>query len=330
MSGSVKKISDDWYSGYSFERYCKQLSKYENCEFRTCKGKGGYWQVRLDGDIKGFPRSKKFFSLKLVKGKWIIDETWPHVPFELPEIDHTARESFASFIIEVVSPPVGHHELSLFDHRDGIEVRQENYERALRYCSARVNEAAAHAASLQEFFDLNLAFINEDVRSPSYIVNEDRPGEIRVVLHYFKPTTSEQPDFDYWTCLLVETADGWKCDFFVSSNKENSQDSASGERYAFQGGNGASRESAVAIEGTGPIGYPAAEEYWRAKHHPDWRIVNRVPIWDYGDTPKAYDDVEYLTADGKKQTVYFDISEPFFDRLTRKKSNSQPDIPLDH
>lgn len=328
LSGSVEKINDSWYSGYCYERYCRQLSRYDNCEFTTGTGKGGYWHVRLAGDIEGFPRSEKRFALKLSDGQWIIDETWPHVPFTLPEVDHAAREAFASFIIEIVSPPIGHHQYSLFDHRDSIDVQRENYERALSHCSARVIEAARHAASLEEFFHLNLPFLHEDVRSPVYYVSKDRPGEILVVLCYFKPTAGEKSGFDYWTCLLVETTDGWKCEFFVSPDRENLDDLGSGEEYVFEGGDGASRESAVVIRGVAPLSYHVAEGYWAAKNHPDWRILQRVPVvWD--DDNKAYDDVDYVTADGKTRRVYFDVSEPFYHRIATSKPDSRPNAPPD-
>ncbi len=324
LPGSVEMISESWYSGYSYERYFKQLSRYKNCNFYEYKGKSEYWGVRLIGDIDSFPQSEKYFSLKLSVGKWAIDETGPHVPFKLPEVDHAAREAFASFIIEIVTPSIGHHGHSLFDHRDNIQVRRENCEKALSYCSTRVNEAAMHAASLEEFFDMNLGFRSEDFSSPWYYDNNKKTGEIRVVLLYKKHIAGGQLEWDYWTCLLLETTNGWKCDFFISPAKGNLKNLTSQEVCVFEGGDGSSTESAIVVRGMGPLSYHVAEEFWRAKNHPEWKIRDRIP--DVRDERKeAYDKVTYLTADGKELTVHFDVREPFYNSPTKGESNSQPD-----
>lgn len=79
--------------------------------------------------------------------------------------------------------------------------------------------------------------------------------------------------------------------------------------FVFEGGNGSSIEQAVIIkhakneeEGVG------AEAKWIKKVHPGWRKGDQALL---GEKEKSFDRIEYTMPDGKKKTIFFDITEFF-------------------
>ena len=80
----------------------------------------------------------------------------------------------------------------------------------------------------------------------------------------------------------------------------------------FSGGEGASLESAVVIDGArneeeGVL----AERYWVARRHPGWRSLRQALL---PQDDRRYDLMEFAAPDGSAQTLYFDITG-FFGKM---------------
>lgn len=81
---------------------------------------------------------------------------------------------------------------------------------------------------------------------------------------------------------------------------------AGGVTYA--GGDGTSLEKAIVIKGATESTGVAAEYEYLKKHFPGYKMSQQSLIQKEG---KAYDVLDFTTADGKKMTVFFDISDFF-------------------
>ena len=80
----------------------------------------------------------------------------------------------------------------------------------------------------------------------------------------------------------------------------------------FEGGDGSALEAAVIIRGAkNEFEGIAAESLWSGVNHPEWRKHGQALLNQNG---KAYDRIDYLTADGAQAAIYFDITG-FFGKL---------------
>jgi hypothetical protein len=75
---------------------------------------------------------------------------------------------------------------------------------------------------------------------------------------------------------------------------------------SYSGGDGATMESAVVIEGANNSSAGiAAERKWVTEKYPGFKKVQQSLLHKEG---KSYDLIEIETADGKSKSIYFDIS----------------------
>lgn len=97
--------------------------------------------------------------------------------------------------------------------------------------------------------------------------------------------------------LLVLTASSCK---HASSAQGNAEADASAEGTSF--GN------AVVIKEKTESSGVAAEYAWLKKHYPGYSLIKQTLVYHEG---KPYDKMDIKTGDGKRMTVYFDISNFF-------------------
>ena len=80
-------------------------------------------------------------------------------------------------------------------------------------------------------------------------------------------------------------------------------------KLVFEGGDGATQETAVVIKGAKNEQEGVdAERKWVNKVHPGWKKGAQALMNAEG---KYYDRIEYTTPSGETQTIYFDITEFF-------------------
>lgn len=77
----------------------------------------------------------------------------------------------------------------------------------------------------------------------------------------------------------------------------------------FEGGDGTSCERAVLIKGArGELEGVASEYRWLSEHYPGWNLTEQSLVQS---SERSYDVLNFTTADARKQSVCFDISEFF-------------------
>lgn len=84
-----------------------------------------------------------------------------------------------------------------------------------------------------------------------------------------------------------------------------------GDAVTFEGGDGSSIAKAVVIKGANEQTGVEAEYAWLAKHFPGYKMGKQALTSENG---KSYDVMDFTTADGKKMTIYFDITD-FFGKM---------------
>ena len=75
---------------------------------------------------------------------------------------------------------------------------------------------------------------------------------------------------------------------------------------SFSGGDGSSVEKAVVIKAPNSFVGIRAEYSWIRKNHPDWQL-ERQSVLNAGG--KIYDRMDFQTLDGRRVTLYFDITD---------------------
>ena len=77
--------------------------------------------------------------------------------------------------------------------------------------------------------------------------------------------------------------------------------------YSFEGGNGQSMEKAVIIKGVRDVSVVMeAEEKWIEDHYFNSAIEDQNLVF-FED--RVYDEISIITIDGKKRTIFFEITE---------------------
>ncbi len=75
-----------------------------------------------------------------------------------------------------------------------------------------------------------------------------------------------------------------------------------------EGGDGSSVERAVIIKAPDNVAGIRAEYDWIKKNHPDWQLIKQSVLNTGG---KMYDRMDFRTPDGRRATLYFDITDFF-------------------
>jgi hypothetical protein len=76
----------------------------------------------------------------------------------------------------------------------------------------------------------------------------------------------------------------------------------------FEGGDGSSFESAIAIRGATEFTGIVAENYLLNERYPGYRLGSQSLVHRKS---RVYDVIEFTSADGKKKVTYFDITDFF-------------------
>jgi hypothetical protein len=75
----------------------------------------------------------------------------------------------------------------------------------------------------------------------------------------------------------------------------------------FEGGDGATCESAVVIKGArNELDGVASEYRWLSEHHPGWNLIEQSLV---ESASRSYDVLDFRSADGQRRRACFDISD---------------------
>jgi hypothetical protein len=83
------------------------------------------------------------------------------------------------------------------------------------------------------------------------------------------------------------------------------------KQVSFSGGNGSSFAAAIVVHAADELSGVQSEYAYIRAHHPGYHFVSQA-LTNHGG--KLYDIMIFASADGKKHTLYFDISS-YFGRL---------------
>ena len=109
--------------------------------------------------------------------------------------------------------------------------------------------------------------------------------------------------------LLVGCQPGQKQTGPATQNTQTSRPEIKG--ISFAGGDGSSIENAVIIKAPNELTGVRVEYDWIRRNHPDWQLENQSVLNRDG---KVYDKMDFQTPDGRRATLYFDITD-FFGKL---------------
>ena len=85
-------------------------------------------------------------------------------------------------------------------------------------------------------------------------------------------------------------------------------DALANPQITYAGGDGSSLEKAIIIKGATEATGVHAEYEYLAKHYPGYKRGRQSLSSNKG---RAYDVLEFTTADGRKMVIFFDITEFF-------------------
>lgn len=124
---------------------------------------------------------------------------------------------------------------------------------------------------------------------------------------YIRPVTSESSLNDLRAIATLRSINNQSPQAFWRAYDNGTLGKPSVITYA--GGNGLSPDTAVVIQGAASSAdIVAAERRWIRENHPNWEMGDQALLTERG---RKYDRIEYMSPNGEKTTLYFDITSGF-------------------